>query len=239
MVDSPLETGVASKSCTIYCGESSLEDRLKDDEYFNNMAWSGGIFLYRPQKHFFKGGTRDNHPCYLGFLASLPVLVAFIVAFYIVWRSPPSGITCRHFVILATFLSWCISPLLTHLISQPQSLSHKTKWHATIFKDAFFALPILALIIGSSCGMFNSCYCFSGVFMFGKKGARVPLDTQPLYESNYRTIYPGMASTCLALQIFIIPAWVWWIGRPGLGVMRWSEKEKKAALLGVTQHPRG
>lgn len=240
MDGSALENGFSSKSCTTTCyGDSSLEDRLKNDSYFNSLAWSGGIFLYRPQKHLFKGSTCDNPPRHLGSLASLPVLVAFTVAFYIVWRSPPTGITCRHFAILATFLSWCISPVLTHLISQLHSLRHKTKWHATIIKDAFFALPILALIIGSSCGMFNSCYCFSGIFMFGSKGARIPLNTEPLYEFNYRTIYPAMVSACLGLQVFVIPACVWWIGRSGLGAMRWSEKEKRAALLGVTQQPRG
>jgi hypothetical protein len=243
--DSTLEAGLSSKLRTTSYDDSSLQDRLDDDDYFNSLAWSGGIYSYRPQKNLFNVGVRDNPPYHLGFVACLPVLLAFTVAFYILWRSPPPGISCRHFVIIAAFLSWCVSPVLTWLIARMHNLSHKIRWYCTISKDAFFALPILILIIGSSCGMFNSCYCFSGIFMFGFKGARVPLNTDPLYYLNYWTIYPAMVSVCLGLQIFVIPGWIWRIGRSGLRIMQWNEKDRMAALqaslqeesVGVAQRP--
>lgn len=209
--------------------DTSLQDRLHDDEYFSSLAWSGGIYSYRPGKYLFKGGAHDNHPHHLAFISCLPVVTSSFVAFLILWHSSPKGYTCRHFVIVATFLVWCISPAITWFITHRKRLSDKSKWYWVIGKDFVFAIPILALIFGSSCGLFNGCYCFSGVFMYGLKGARVALDTDSWYLHNYHTFYPVMVSVCLGLQTFGIPGWVWLIGRPGLRIMRWTEEDRMAA----------
>ncbi|KAF2428282.1 hypothetical protein EJ08DRAFT_592317, partial [Tothia fuscella] len=97
---------------------TSLQDRLNDDDYWTSLAWSGSIYSYRPGKKLFKGGSHDNSPALLAFMSSLPVIIAGVVGMYLQSRSPPYGLTCRHFVIIAAFFCWLISPVLTWFITR-------------------------------------------------------------------------------------------------------------------------
>lgn len=225
---------------------NNLEDKLYNNEYWASLAWMGAIYSYRPKKNLFRGSPKhDNSAMMLAFVSTVPVFFASLTGFGILWHTTPQGLTCRHFVIFAAMTSWLISPVLTFFISHfpcrrrdSEALARqaKVKWYITLAKDAFFAIPILVLVIGSSSGMFNSCRYWSGIYMLGFEGAYVPLNTDRIFEINMKGIYPVLVSLCLGVQLFLF-CWMHWIGRKGLRVMKWSEAERLAAMRATLPGP--
>lgn len=202
--------------------------RKVDKGYFKSLAWSGAIYTYRPNKTYSRSALKGyRSTLYMALISTLPVIVAFVTAFLVLYKKP-TYFSCRHFFVLAVFGTWLLSPLLTWMIGI--HFSQQRQWQFVLAKDAVFGFPILALIIASSCGFFNSCWCWSGVFTLGKRKAAVYLTDLPEFDRYNQVDYPAIIVTCLALQLafFLLIRWIW---RRGFNLLAWSEQEKEAAFL--------
>jgi hypothetical protein len=191
----------------------------------SSLPYSGGIPLYQPNKFH---STRARTLILLFLLSTLPVLVAFATAFAVLY-TPPTYLTCRHFVILFILLLWLLSALVTWTVIKFSSLTAKLRWYTILAKDALIFCVILALLIGTSCGLFTSCWCLSGRWRYGAAQARVYLDPVAQFARNSGVSYPITVGICFGVQFGI------WFGMmsfgwKGFGVWRWSEEEKEDAL---------
>ncbi|KAL2044686.1 hypothetical protein N7G274_002460 [Stereocaulon virgatum] len=188
-----------------------------------SMAWSGAIYSYRPNKPFFHDSGWK-----LAFISVLPVTIAFGTAFAVL-DTGPTYFSCRHILVIVVFSVWLMSALSTSLLSWASFATGKYLWHIILIKDAVIATTTLALIVTSSCGLWNTCYCWSGALVYGERRARVPLNPATVFDRNNRVVYPAMVATGLSLQVCVFGAMLW-VGWPGFRALWWSENEKRAAL---------
>ena len=203
--------------------------RKVDKKYFKSLAWSGAIYTYRPDQTHSRSALKGySSTPYMALISTPPVIVAFVTAFLVLYKKP-TYFNCRHFFVLAVFGTWLLSPLLTWMIGI--HFSQQRQWQAVLAKDAVFGFPILGLIIASSCGFFNSCWCWSGVFTLGIREAAVYLTDLPEFDRYNQVDYPAIIETCLALQLafFLLIRWIFW--RRGFDLLAWSKQEKEAAFL--------
>jgi hypothetical protein len=203
--------------------------REVDEKHFKSLAWSGAIYTYRPRKMHWRSAVGGcDTPC-LALVSSIPVILAFVTAFLVLYNKP-TYFNCRHLLVVSVFAAWLLSPLLTWTIVRSQ-VSQQHQWYFVLAKDAIIAFPIMALIIGSSCGLFNSCWCWSGVYTLGIRKAAVYLTNPPQFDRYNRVDYPAIVATCLGLQVgvFLLVRWTYF--RQGLNLLNWSEKEKETAFL--------
>ena len=187
-----------------------------------SMAWTGAIYCYHPIKKFL-----TNSGWKLALISVLPEAVAFGTAFAVL-STGPTYFSCRHVLVIAVFSVWIISAISTSSLSWAPFSSGKYLWYIILIKDTFIAVTILALIVASSCGMWNTCYCWSGALVYGERGARVPLNPTKLFDRNNNIIYPAIVATCISFQICVFGAMLW-VGWPGIRALWWSEKEKRMA----------
>ncbi|KAH7069127.1 hypothetical protein BKA63DRAFT_569982 [Paraphoma chrysanthemicola] len=193
-------------------------------EYFDNLAWSGAVYSYRPKKVLvFASGPRDKSPTFLLCLAAAPIITSSFIATMILWNTPPIGINCRNILVFVMTSLVFLSALFTQISSS--FFNGSRHWHIVLVKDALIAIPSVVLIFLACAGRFNSCWCWSGVYSLGAE-ARVPLNAFPYFVIYNRTTYPALVAVCLTLQCaaFIGMMWVGW---RGWNMMRWSEEEKK------------
>lgn len=191
----------------------------------STLAYSGGIPLYQPDKF---RSTRARTLILLFLLSTLPVLVAFATAFAVLY-TPPTYLTCRHFIVLFVLLLWLLSALVTWTVITISSLTPEFRWYTILAKDALIFCIVLALLIGTSCGLFTSCWCLSGRWRYGVAQARVYLDPVAQFTRNSGVSYPITVGTCFGVQSGI------WVGMMSFGwkgfrVWSWSEEEKDDAL---------
>lgn len=188
-----------------------------------SMAWSGSIYSYRPNKPFFHDSGWK-----LAFISVLPITIAFGTAFAVL-NTGPTYFSCRHILVIAVFSVWLISAVSTSLLSWASFATGKYLWYIILIKDAVFATTTLALIVASSCGLWNTCYCWSGALVHGERRARVQLNPATVFDRNNSVIYPAMVATGLSLQVCVLGAMLW-VGWPGFRALWWSENEKRVAL---------
>ena len=187
-----------------------------------SMAWSGAIYCYRPSKRFLHASGWK-----LAFISVLPVAIAFGTAFAIL-DTGPTHFSCRHFLVISVSSVWLISAISTSLLSRATFATGKYLWYIILIKDAVIAIPTIALIVASSCGLWSTCYCSSGALVYGERGARVPLNPTHMFDRNNGVIYPAMVTTCLSFQICAFGVMLW-VGWPGFRALWWSKDEKRAA----------
>ncbi|KAI9764052.1 MAG: hypothetical protein M1839_006048 [Geoglossum umbratile] len=192
-----------------------------DENYFDSQSWSGSIYTYRPGKNIFSAG---KHPFWLLLLSIAPVYVSASIAFSIIWHTVPDGMSCRNLMVLGLALGWFLSAFLTWA-TWNCGLRGKSHWWFTIIKDFIIGIPSIVIIFLSCCGLFNSCWCWSAWYSL-HENANVPLNANVQFEQRDRKLYPKIVSVCLCLQ-FCIFGLIMWFGRRGLGLMRWSEEERK------------
>ena len=193
--------------------------------YFESQSWSGAIYTFRPWKtRYITGETGRVRTALLLLLAVLPIWAGMTGGFIIIWYTLPNGFNCRHFWLIGIFVTWHLSAVLTWLSYTPKFTTGKYHWHFILVKDAAIAIPSIVVIFLSSCGLFNSCFCWSGFFYYRGR-AHVPLNTDQFYQNNDRTIYPAVVTICLFFQcaVFFVVTVVW---RKGLEIMRWSENAR-------------
>lgn len=192
--------------------------------YFESQSWSGAIYTYR-SKRMFAAGPGDHHTSLLCLLSTSPVIISIMLASIILWKTPPGGLSCRIFWILGIGLAWLLSASITWATWRFGIVTGKSHWRFTLAKDSIMAIPSVVIIFLSSSGLFNSCRCWSNVYTPGSR-AYIRLNVEPLFEQNARTVYPALVAICLTLQLVVFGCMVY-LGKNGLRIMRWSEKEKR------------
>lgn len=189
------------------------------DEYLNKPYHS--MPVYKSNKQL-QGGTKL---CL--FVSTLHVVFSFVSAFSALW-TPPTYFVCRHIMVIVIFLLWLLSPILTKVLNCNRK-SDETRWFLVLFKDFCIAGPILTFLIASSCGLFSSCWCLSGIMFPGNK-AEVQLNPEPDFKSAHEKLYPGVVTANIGLLILLLLCIVWGLGWKKIWVMRMTESEKKVAL---------
>ncbi|KAK4033594.1 hypothetical protein C8A01DRAFT_19491 [Parachaetomium inaequale] len=199
----------------------------KMEDFIDAQPWNGSIYSYRPRKRLPSSGSKgDFSPAFLLALSATPILAAAVSAFVIIWYTPTIGLGCRTLWVIALTTGLFISPILTWTISRTLGKNHsKLAWYATIAKDAMFGLAGVLVIVLSSIGIFNTCWCWSGVYSRGRSGAFIDLDPQGEREYNAHHLYPAMVGACLLLQILTY-AVMHRVMKPGGLVFRMREEEK-------------
>jgi len=205
---------------------SSSLPRFQD--FISAQPWNGGVYSYRPRKRL--SPTRpatDRSSLHLLVLSILPPFISSTTAFVIIFYTPTIGLGCRTLWVLALTCGIFISPLLTFLICRIFSRAPKYAWYLVIFKDAIFGLAGVATIVLSSIGIFNTCWCWSGVYSRGRQQAYIDLDPQDEREYNLHHLYPAMVVACLVLQIGVVYGLMMHrVMKAGGEVMRQSEEDK-------------
>ena len=181
------------------CEEQHSKFFMKNESapYFSSLAWSGAIHSYRSSKW---PPETPRKKVLLALCSFLPVTLAFGLAFATL-ETAPTYFSCRSVLVAAIFYSWIISAIITWITSFQRSITGKYLWYCILIKDSFIAVPALVLIILTSCGLLNSCYCWSGALVHGRAKASVPLNPVSAFNHNDNVIYPAMVATGLFLQI--------------------------------------
>ncbi|KAL9040358.1 MAG: hypothetical protein Q9214_004516 [Letrouitia sp. 1 TL-2023] len=204
--------------------------------YIESLAWSGGIYTYRPSRRQNTNAQRSWFRAIAIFSISIfPICIGMLGGFIILWYLIPNGLNCRHLWMIGVVTAWFASAMITKMSHSARFVTGKYHLHFVLAKDTLIAIPSIAIIFLSASGLFNSCKCWSGYLYYGK-GAHVALNTEPFFERNDRTIYPLVFGVCLAAQLalFGTVAAVW---RRGFKVFRWSEsarREERARATGNT-----
>ncbi|PVH79747.1 hypothetical protein DL98DRAFT_572384 [Cadophora sp. DSE1049] len=162
--------------------------------YFESLQWLGSIYTYRPWKVLYLDIDHRTHAhrknVAMAFFAFLPILVSMIGAFLIIWYAVPVGWNCRHLWLLGIFCSWIASAIwtsVTYVRSKKNADGHKL-WVHVLRKDGVIALSGACMILLSTAGLFNNCWCWSA-FMLRREDAFVPLEAIKEYENNARHKY--------------------------------------------------
>ncbi|KAK4994242.1 hypothetical protein LTR66_005691 [Elasticomyces elasticus] len=121
--------------------------------------WSGGNYVWRPQKNLSKVFPTDDD---CGFCASLrslrlfslsflSVAIAWAMSFTVSWYTPTVGLGCRNITELSYFIIWTLSCLLTHVFgiiwNKPQDV--KRLFVVVYIKDAFLAIPMVTILFAA------------------------------------------------------------------------------------------
>ena len=193
---------------------------FKEEEsapYFTSLAWSGAIYSYRLGKRL---SGKPGRRLLLALCSVAPVTVAFGLALATL-ETAPTYFSCRSVLVTTIYASWLISAIVTWLMSLQRTVTGRYLWYFILIKDSFIAVPSLALIIVTSCGLFNSCYCWSGALVHGRSKASVALNPVSAFHRNDAVIYPAMVATGLSLQVAVFLL-IFCIRRRCFAIMRWS-----------------
>lgn len=195
---------------------------IQRGNYFQSLGWSGGIHSFRPWKSRHTSlERRQSRAVVVLLLAVLPMFVSMTGAFFILWVGLPIGLNCRHTWVIGIFLAWFLSAFITWLSDSPKFMTGKYHWHFVLLKDTMIAVPSVVIIFLSACGLFNSCYCWSGSFYYRER-ATLLMVTDDFWEAKGRSTFPLVVGVCVALQLAIFGATAKYLRR-GLKLFRWSE----------------
>ncbi|KAK4096191.1 hypothetical protein N658DRAFT_519341 [Parathielavia hyrcaniae] len=203
------------------------DGKVHVDDFIDAQPWNGSVYSYRPRKRLTVSGNAktDCSPLFLLALSTVPILAAATSAFVIIWYTPTIGLGCRTLWVLVLTAGLLTSPILTWLISRVVRRRARAAWYATIAKDAVFGLAGVLVILLSSVGIFNTCWCWSGVYSRGLAGAYIDLEPEDERLHNAHHLYPAMVGSCLALQVLTYVV-MHRVMRPGGVVFRPREEEK-------------
>ncbi|KAL3452747.1 hypothetical protein BJX65DRAFT_302656 [Aspergillus insuetus] len=203
--------------------------RTTTTDFYASQQWSGSIYCYRPRKILFRGGKRDTHALILFILALLPLLMSTTTSVTLIWVTPTIGFDCRSLMMVAIAILWLLSCGITFLTYTTRLADGVYHYRLTLIKDALIGVPVLAVIVLSSCGIFNSCFCWSAVFS-RRGGAYVVLDDRDERGFNARTWYPALVGACLGLQMAVFFGMMWMM-RHGEVIFGRDEEQKQEDWL--------
>jgi hypothetical protein len=157
-----------------------------------------------------------------GLLATLsvaPVLVAFTISFA-VDDTAPTWFSCRGIFNIFAIVGWLLSALITAILLK---LNPKLSTRLSIIilaKDLLVGGPIMIMVLLSTCGYFNSCYCSSGIIRRGRLLAHVDLVPDWAFPHNAK-VYEACVAVGLGFQVIffagVVAFWfgafksIWWI----------------------------
>lgn len=129
------------------------------EDFIDSQPWNGGVYSYRTCKQLISSGSREDwSPIWLLTLAIAPILIASVCAFIIIWFTPTIGLGCRTLWVTGLTVGLLLSPILTWAISKISG--GKFTWYMTIAKDFVIGTAVITVIVLSSIGVFNSCFCW-------------------------------------------------------------------------------
>jgi hypothetical protein len=136
-------------------------DTVLPSIFFESQPWNGGVYSFRTNKRLPSSGSGKSHdrsPAYLLMLSVAPVVISCITAFVIIWFTPTIGLGCRTLWVLGLSVGLLLSPVLTWVLSR--ITGGKLRWYLTIAKDTIIGIGCIAVILLSSIGIFNTCWCW-------------------------------------------------------------------------------
>ena len=89
----------------------------------------------------------------------------------------------------------------------------------------------MGLIIASSCGLWNTCYCWGGAFVHGEK-TQIQMNSTSVFNYNDGTEYPAIVGTCLGTQVLVFVI-MFLVGCQGFKSSLWCEREKSELRAAV------
>jgi hypothetical protein len=108
----------------------SLVRFLSWDDYFASLQWLGAIYTYRPWKVQYRHVDHRTHAKRTNTVMALaglfPVFVSATGASFILWYAVPRGFSCRSVWIVAIFVLWLLSALVTTVVYR---LNDRKRWH--------------------------------------------------------------------------------------------------------------
>ena len=162
--------------------------------------------------------------------AYLIVVLGTMTGMIISGLVPPDGPDCRHIGELLICVAWILSAWLDTRFnymmplrdisqgsknkvskgSPERTLEHKQnllfRWTAT--KDIVISIATLGGVIAVQVGVLNRCSCYT---MWGYDGLALP-EMPIVYEKlrhRLSTWYPGLAFTCIGMELLIVPALIY------------------------------
>ena len=162
---------------------------------------------------------RNMQKYLLAAASTTPVLIAFAISFA-VDDTPPTYFSCRGVFNISALAGWLISADITAFLIRLRSKLGKWLSIIVLIKDFLVAVPILVMVVFSTCGYFNSCYCSSG-YIHRRGSAHVDLRPNPAFPHNAK-VYAGCVAAGLALEfLFFLAAGVYW--RRAFQSIWWTE----------------
>lgn len=130
-----------------------------DHDFIDAQPWNGSVYSYRYRKHLISSGAKEDWSSgYLLVLSVAPIAVAAASAFVIIWFTPTIGLGCRTLWVIGLTVGLMVSPFLTWSISR--MAGGRFAWYITIAKDSAITVAVLTVIVLSSIGIFNNCWCW-------------------------------------------------------------------------------
>ncbi|CZR54960.1 uncharacterized protein PAC_04845 [Phialocephala subalpina] len=197
------------------------------ETFLDSQAWSGGIYSSEVQKPMLESGARRFRSWFLIAVAATSVIISFGIGFGVLY-SAPTFFSCRSAMVVIIMFVWLMSPIVTRIIMTCRlfGIDMRARWKALFWKDFAIGFCVLFILVASSCGLGNSCRCWAG---FRNKVGGVVLNPKKQFTENNRYIYPILIAVCLFLQYLVLKTALY-MGRTGLSVLTWSEKERRASL---------
>ena len=201
----------------------SLDDRRRISH--------GGIYSWQPFRCQWETSNNAQNWKRHALPAYSIVILGTITGITISGLVPPDGPDCRHLGQFSTCLVWllsawldtrlnCMIPLgdTSHDSNNKVSeatleklLEHKQRllFTLTMTKDVIISIATLGGVIAVQVGVLNRCSCYT---MWGLRGAALP-EMPMVYETlrhRLSTWYPALAFTCIGIELFVIPALIYW-----------------------------
>jgi hypothetical protein len=216
-----------------------LIDETTWDTYFDSLSYLGAIYTYRPWKVAYLDRNYRTHALHKNWAMILagfsPIIPSTVGAFLITWYAIPVGLSCRHIWQFVIFVLWILSALFTSSVymictkrykgNRRRMDWEKVVWRTVLVKDGIICVGTLLIILLSTAGIFNDCWCWSA-YMYRRKDAYVPLDTDQKYIQNGAHIYSIVVGVVIGLQVIFyggILAWSW----HAVKLVRWSEDRRR------------
>jgi hypothetical protein len=190
---------------------------------FGELECSGAVLHPRPSR---------VRKALLTLISALPVTLACGAAFAVDYTQP-TFFSCRATAIITSYTLWLLSSVITRLMLRFATSFSRHVWLFILLKDTVIAIPILVMILVSTCGYFNSCYCSSGAIIRHKQ-AFVDMNPVKYYPLNNNVIYPAVVAVCFSLQL-LIPVLVRGIQLQGFKTMWWAASEDSPSVPETVQ----
>lgn len=211
------------------------------DQYWESLQWRGAIYTYRPWKVLYldteKGPGAYLNNIVLVAIACIPVAVSVGGASYIIYDAVPRGFSCRHVWVIVITILWIVSATLTSTIYaffKTPTNGHKI-WKIVLYKDAFIGVGSVGMVLLSTVGAFNYCWCWSA-YMQRRENAYVPLITESAYKSNAKSTYSVVVAASIGAQLIFFVA-IMIVYRSGLRLVRWTEERRREEWTHEMQEP--
>lgn len=112
----------------------------------------------------------------------------------------------RHILLIMVFVGWAFNWQATRFVVSRYNVGNppRGKRPAWMFIAATHLLVAISgpiFLAGITCGLLGGCKMWSGYYRYGAQDARIPLNVEDDFERNGHRLYPGLATTCLGVNV--------------------------------------